>query len=212
VRTVESVNPATGGFELEETAYGGFIIGIKMYFVPISGEKWQQRSHFLQLDPYSGEIDPEKAEAEKEQMRRANMVRSEQVEVIEFNEPNEALWDALTSDGQWDYLRPARSKSKSKGRGANVAKMPDYPLPPGGEYVAGMLPDKPLEQGHVYSKETEDLLVDSLQKASAECDGALVKTLTRSKEVNDFTEKMKEGLDVDDKLRILWESLPQKKK
>ncbi|KIW00594.1 hypothetical protein, variant [Verruconis gallopava] len=212
VRTVESVNPATGGFELEETAYGGFVIGIKMYFVPSSGEKWQQRSHFLQLDPYSGEQDPEKAEAEKEEMRKANMVRSEQIEVIEFNEPNEALWDALTNDDQWDYLRPARAKSKSKGRGANVAKLPDYPPPPGGEYAAGQLPEKPLEQGHVYSKETEDLLVELLKKASAEADAALLKTLTRSKEVTEFIEKMKEGHDVDDKLRALFESLPPKKK
>ena len=212
VRTVESVNPATGGFELEETAYGGFLIGIKMYFVPASGEKWQQRSHFLQLDPYSGDVDPEKAEAEKEDMRRANLVRAEQIEVIEFNEPNEALWDALTSEDQWNYLKPARAKSKSKGRGSSISKLPDYPPPPGGEYAAGALPDKPLEQGHVYSKETEDMLVDQLQKASQEAEQALLKTLTRSKEVNDFIEKMKQGQDVDERLRTLFESLPQKKK
>jgi hypothetical protein len=36
--------------------------------------------------------------------------------------------------------------------------------------------------------------------------------LTRSKEVNEFTEKMKEGQDVDEKLRMLFESLPAKKK
>jgi YEATS domain-containing protein 4 len=166
----------------------------------------------LQLDPYSGEQDPEKAEKEKEEMRRANMVCSELVEIIEFNEPNEALWDALTRNDQWDYLRPARSKSKSKGRGANVAKMPDYPPPPGGEYAAGQLLEKPLDQGHVWSKETEDMVVEILQKASAECDAAMVKTLARSKEVTDFTEKMKEGIDIDDRLRALWESLPQKKK
>lgn len=212
VRTVESVNPATGGFELEETAYGGFLIGIKMYFVPASSEKWQQRNHFLQLDPYSGDVDLEKAEAEKEAMRRANMVRSEQIEVIEFNEPNEALYDALTSEDQWDYLKPARSKSKSKGRGSSISKLPDYPPPPGGEYSAGQLPEKPLEQGHVYSKETEDMLVDQLDKASVEAEQALVKTLGRSKEVNDFIGKMKEGQEVDEKLRLLYESLPQKKK
>jgi YEATS domain-containing protein 4 len=212
VRNVESVNPATGGFELEETAYGGFMIGIKMYFVQASGEKWQQRTHFLQLDPYSGEPDPDKQEAEKEKMRRANMVRAEQIEVIEFNEPNEALWDALTDESQWDYLRPARAKSKSKGRGASQAKLPDYPPPPNGEYAAGQLPEKPLEQGHVYSKETEDLLVDLIAKAEAEADAALLKTLTRSKEVTDFTEKMREGIDVDEKLRTLYEGLPQKKK
>jgi len=212
VRTVESTSPVTGGFELEETAYGGFLIGVKMYFTPTSGEKWQQRSHFLQLDPYSGETDPEKAEAEREAMRQRNMVRSEVVEVIEFNEPNEALWDALTSEDQWDYLRPARSKSKSKARGSNIAKMPDYPPPPGGEYAAGMLPERPLEQGHVWSKETEDLIVEQLANAEAECDAALIKTLGRSKELNDFIEKIKEGNDVDDKLRALCESLPQKKK
>jgi YEATS domain-containing protein 4 len=212
VRTVENVNPATGGFELEETAYGGFLVGVKMYFQPVSGEKWQQRSHFLQLDPYSGNEDVEKQEQEKEDMRRANMVRAEQIETIEFNEPNEALFDALTNDNQWDYLKPARAKSKSKGRGSSISKLPDYPPPPGGEYAANLLPDRPLEQGHVYSKETEDLLVDTLDKASAEAEAALLKTLTRSKEVNEFTEKMKEGQDVDEKLRMLFESLPAKKK
>jgi len=211
-RNVEAPNPTTGGFELEETAYGGFMIGVKMYFVPASGEKWQQRSHFLQLDPYSGEADPEKAEAERQAMTARNLIRSEQVEIIEFNEPNEALWDALTSEDQWDYLRPARSKSKSKGRGTNAAKLPDYPPPPGGEYAVGLLPERPLEQGHVWSKETEDLIVEGLANAERECEGALLKTLGRSKELNDFIEKVKEGSDVDDKLRALWESLPQKKK
>merc|ERR1711939_361513 len=127
------------------------------------------------------------------------MVRAETIEVIEFNEPNEALFDALTSDDQWNYLKPARAKSKSKGRGASISKLPDYPPPPGGEFAAGLLPEKPLEQGHVYSKETEDLLVDQLQKASTEAEQALIKTLGRSKEVNDFIEKMKEGQDVDEK-------------
>lgn len=202
----------TGGYELEETAYGGFNVNVKMYFTPASNEKWQQRTHFLQLEPYSGNPDLEKAEAERAAMTEKNMVRAETLEIIEFNEPNDALWDALTSEDQWDYLRPARSKSKSKARGAAVAKLPDYPHPPGGEYIAGSLPPRPLEQGHVWSKETEDLIVEQLASAEAECDAALIKTLRRSKELNDFIEKLKEGNDVDDKLRTLWESLPPKKK
>ena len=222
VRTVESVNPATGGFEIEETAYAGFLINIKMYFVPASGEKWQQRTHFLQFDPYSGNPDETEAEKEREAMRRANLVRSETVEVVEFNEPNEAFWDALTSPDQWDYLRQAHAKSKgAKSSGSksarsalaqNTARITEYPPPPGGEYVAGSLPEKPLEQGHIWSRETEDLLIDALKKAEEECEGALIKTLTRSKELNTFIESVKEGREIDEKLRTLWESLPQKKK
>ena len=74
------------------------------------------------------------------------------------------------------------------------------------------MPEKPLEQGHVYSKETEDLLVEQLEKSSIEAENELINTMKRSKEVNELIAKLKEGHDVDERLRALYESLPQKKK
>ena len=184
-------------FELEETGYGGFLVGIQLHFQPICNEKKQARQHFLQLEPYGD--DPS-----MEEQRKGGIVRSEIVEAIEFNEPTEALWDALTSDDQWNYLNEPR------GRGKGKARQP-APAPPPGEERSVELPDKG-PPGSAYSKEQEEMLLDMFQKAMDAVDQKTVETLTKSKELNDLLAANKEGQDVMDKLVALNDKLPAKKK
>lgn len=188
-------------FELDETGYGGFMLGIRLYFQPYATEKWQLRQHFLTLEAYGDE--EQRALQEKE-----NLVRSESVEYIEFNEPTESLWDALTSDSQWDYLQEKPvAKGKGKARAANQPKATK--IEESDKTVE--LPDS-APAGSVYSKQVEDKLIEQLNQAQEQAEKELVKVLGRSKEVNDLLAQMKDGQDVNDKLRELWESLPQKKK
>jgi YEATS domain-containing protein 4 len=189
VRNVENAP-----FELEETGYGGFYIVVKLYFQQYAAEKQQQRQHFLQLEPYGDD-------ALMAEQARTGMVRSESVEYIEFNEPTEGLWDALTSDTQWDYLAPA---ARGKGRG-KMAGMP----PPGSRNMD--LPEK-AAPGSVYSKETEDGLLDVLTKAMKKCEEETEAVLKKNKDVNDQLAKAKEGNEVNAKLSELHEKIPHKKK
>lgn len=191
VRNVE--NPP---FELEETGYGGFLVGIQLHFQPNCNEKKQARQHFLQLEPYGDE-------ASMEEQRKSGMVRSEVVEAIEFNEPTEGLWDALTAEDQWNYLTESRGRGKAKAR-------PSITAPPG-EQKSVELPEKG-PPGSAFSKEQEDLLLGMFEKAIATVDQKLIETLTKSKELNDLLLANKEGQDVMEKLIELNEKLPPKKK
>ena len=192
VRTVE-----TPPFELEESGYGGFIIVVKLYFQPIASEKQQQRSHFLQLDRYGDET----LMAEQD---RTGIVRSEVVEFIEFNEPTEALWDALTAEDQWSYLASGSGRGKGKGKSSQIA------LPPL-SVRSVELPDK-APPGSVYSRETEEALLETLTKAMKKCEEETAEVLKKSKTVNDELAKVKEGTDIDAKLLELHEKIPHKKK
>jgi YEATS domain-containing protein 4 len=188
VRTIE--NPP---FVLEETGYGGFFIMVKLYFQQYASEKQQQRQHYLQLEQYGDE----KLMAEQ---KRSGMVRSETVEFIEFNEPTEQLWDALTGDAQWDYLNPG--KGKGKGRSSNV--------PHSGERSVG-LPDH-APAGSVYSKESEKHLLELLDKAMKQCEQQTAEVLKSSKDVNEQLAKLKEAEEVNARLVALHEKVPHKKK
>jgi YEATS domain-containing protein 4 len=202
-RTVENVNPATGGFELEETAYGGFPIIIKMYFQQYASEKWQQRSHFVQLEPYSLDPDPVKAQEEMERQRKDKVI-SEVIEVIEFNEPTEQLWDALTSEAQFDYLKP-RGKGKNRASIGGAAS----------ENGNGNCDEPPptAEKGQLWSLEQENLIIDKLlQNAGNVVDKQLQQVLQRGVEVNKALDKLKSGDEIDDQLKSVYESLPPKKK
>jgi YEATS domain-containing protein 4 len=187
VRTVE-----TPPFELEESGYGGFIIVVKLYFQPIASEKQQQRTHFLQLEPFGDE-------ALQAEQARTGMVRSEFVEYIEFNEPTEGLWDALTADTQWTYINHSgRGKGKSKAV-----------IPAAQRNLE--LPDK-APPGTTYSRETEEALLDIFNKAMQKCDQETIEVIKKSKEVNEETNRLKETSDVDAKLLELHEKIPPKKK
>jgi len=178
-------------FELQETGYGGFFIVVKLYFQPLASEKQQQRQHYLQLEPYGDEATIAKQTAD-------NLVRSEIVEFIEFNEPTEALWDALTSDAQWDYLGAGRGAGKGKARGA-------------AEQRTVALPDKAPE-GSLYSRDQEDALLTNLKSAMKKCEDWSDEAAKKSKEVNEQLAKVKEGTDIDAKLLELHEKVPHKKK
>jgi YEATS domain-containing protein 4 len=179
-------------FELQETGYGGFFIVVKLYFQPIAAEKQQQRQHYLQLEPYGDEA-ALAAQAE------SGLVRSEIVEFVEFNEPTEALWDALTSDAQWDYLGGGRGAGKGKARGVPA------------ELRTVALPEKAPE-GSLYSRDMEDALLTVLKSAMKKCEDMSEEAARKSKEVNEQLAKVKEGTDIDAKLLELHEKVPHKKK
>jgi YEATS domain-containing protein 4 len=187
VRTVENAP-----FELEETGYGGFFVMVKLYFQQYALEKWQQRSHYLQLEPYGDE----KLLAEQ---KRIGIVRSETVEFIEFNEPTEQLWDALTSDNQWEYLVPP-AKGKGKARGVMYT----------GNKSVG-LPDV-ASTGSVYSKETERNLLQVLEKAMKQCDEETKEVAKKHEEVQESLGKIRESEEVNTRLLQLHEKVPHKKK
>jgi YEATS domain-containing protein 4 len=194
VRNVE--NPP---FELEETGYGGFYIAVKLHFQPYSGEKQQQRQHFLQLEPYGDE-------ALLAEQARTGIVRSEVVEFIEFNEPTETFWDALTSEEQWNYMiQPVARGGKGRGKNAAAVGLP----PPQDRSVE--LPDKAVA-GSVYSRETEEALLQTLLKAATKCEEETAEVLKKSKEVNDQLAEAKKGISVDAKLLALHERVPPPKR
>ncbi|KAF2680454.1 yeats-domain-containing protein [Lentithecium fluviatile CBS 122367] len=143
-------------FEVTETGWGGFSIDIRLHFQPMSGEKAQYRQHFLQLEKYGS---PE-MQAEQE---RTGCVRSEFLEVVQFNEPTEALFEALTSEDQWNYLVAGSAKGGKKAAmmamGANGRPKRGFP---GGERSA-QLPEKGGDDVQ-FSQEQEAGLIEMIQQ------------------------------------------------
>jgi len=101
----------TPPFQIEETGWGGFNIEIRLFFAPEVGSKPEYRNHFLQLEPYGSE------EVQKKQTEDG-MVRSEFLDWVEFNEPTEGLFEALTEETQWAVPKGA-GKGKNK-RGSTI--------------------------------------------------------------------------------------------
>ncbi|KAF1995960.1 yeats-domain-containing protein [Amniculicola lignicola CBS 123094] len=135
-------------FEVSETGWGGFTIDIRLHFQPLSGEKAQYRQHFLQLENYG-------TEAQQAQQKASGLVRAEFLEVVQFNEPTEALYEALTAEDQWSYL--LLGKGAGGGKKAAMAAMGANGRPKrgfaGGERAA-QLPEKGGEDVP-YSQEQE---------------------------------------------------------
>jgi len=100
----------TRPFEVRETGWGGFMVDIKFHFQSIAAEKPHSRQHYLQLEPYGDA-------GQQEDQRKAGRVVSEQYEEIEFFDPTEALYNALTADSQFDYLDKGRGKGGKGGKG-----------------------------------------------------------------------------------------------
>lgn len=169
LRTVE--NPP---FEVTETGWGGFSIDIRLHFQPISGEKAQYRQHFLQLEKYGDE----KMQAEQD---KTGCVRSEFQEVVQFNEPTEALYEALTSDSQWDYLAPA-GKGGSKKASLNASGRLKRGLP--NDERSAQLPEKSTD-GSAFSQEDESALIELLLAKAAEVNKELEKETNKRQEVED---------------------------
>ncbi|KAF2104494.1 hypothetical protein NA57DRAFT_70698 [Rhizodiscina lignyota] len=157
-------------FEFIEFGFGGFFIDVRLHFKTVVGERpvWRHQVHFLQLEPYGNE------EQRAAQVANGNHVISETLEVIEFNEPYAELWDALTSENQWDYLeqqKAAAQRGRGKGKGQAA-----YKLPPGqvakdelGNERTVELKEKGTHKDP-YSKAMEKEMLDLIKRASDEVD------------------------------------------
>ncbi|KAF2265075.1 yeats-domain-containing protein [Lojkania enalia] len=163
-------------FEVTETGWGGFTVDVRLHFQPASGEKAQYRQHFLQLEKYGDEKMQARQEAE-------GVVRSEFLEVVQFNEPTEALYEALTSEDQWNYLA-AQAKG---GKKAAMAAIGPNGRPkrgfPGGERSA-QLPEKGGDDVP-FSQEQEQALIGFIKEKI----GVVEKELEEENRRREQTEK-----------------------
>jgi len=103
LRTIE--NPP---YEVTETGWGGFMVDVLLFFVGASTEKPQYRQHYLQLEPYGDE-------AQKAKQIKEGLVRSEYLEVVEFNEPMVELDHALSDPTQFNYMRDIKQQAAQWG-------------------------------------------------------------------------------------------------
>lgn len=104
--------------------------------------------------------------------RDEKIVRSEFLEYIEFNEPTEALWDALTDEGQF----PAMKKS-GRGKGKGKLKEEDS-----GEGTVE-LPES-ATRTNPFSKDLENQVLESLKKAEAQVQVLLEEERKKEKEAH----------------------------
>ena len=148
-------------FEVRETGWGGFPVDVRLHFQPYANEKPQWRSHYLQLEPYGNE-------EEKKMQQERNLVVSETCDFVDFNEPTDALWDALTDEAQWGgtAAQPKSGGGKGKGRPAKnkavvTASTEDD------ESKWAILPEKPSPD-NPYSLQMERTVIDMLQEAEKE--------------------------------------------
>lgn len=165
-------------FEVTETGWGGFTIDVRLHFQPISGEKAQYRQHFLQLEKYGDE----KQQAEQE---RLGCVRSEYLEVVQFNEPTEALFEALTSEDQWNHIAGQHGKAGGK----KAAMMAMAQQRPGGQSTRGFpgkersaqLPEKGGDDVP-FSQENEAALIQFIKDKMGVIDKELEEETKRREE------------------------------
>ncbi|ORY17345.1 yeats family-domain-containing protein [Clohesyomyces aquaticus] len=167
-------------FEVTETGWGGFPIDIRLHFQPISGEKAQYRQHFLQLEKYGDE-------RQQAQQEASGLVRSEFLEVVQFNEPTEALFEALTMDDQWNYLQLPAKGGKKAAMMAQLGQRPKRGYP-GGERSA-QLPDK-ADDNIAFSQEQEHALILSIKEKI----GIVEKSLDEETKRREQTEKKLKAL------------------
>lgn len=133
---------------------------IRLHFAPEVSSKPEYRSHFLQLEYYGDE-------AMQARQREEKIVRSEFLEYIEFNEPTEALWEALTDEGQFP-TKKGRGKGKLKEEeGEGTVELPE-----------------PSTTKSPFSKELEREVLASLDKAEKQVATLLEEEKKREKEAN----------------------------
>jgi YEATS domain-containing protein 4 len=112
---------APGPFEVTETGWGEFEVGVKMTFVPESGEKPASVYHQLKLHPWG-----ENAESARE---RREPVISQNYEEIVFNEPSEAFYEILTNPAPPPTKGKNAAKSKMRKIDERTAEIPDTETP-----------------------------------------------------------------------------------
>lgn len=112
------------------------------------------------------------------EQERTGCVRSEFLEVVQFNEPTEALFDVLTSEDQWNHLMPAgKGGSKKASLGANGRMKRGMP---NGERSA-QLPEKGADEVP-FSQDQEQALIDLLKKKMEEVEKELEKETKKREE------------------------------
>ncbi|KAH7044038.1 yeats family-domain-containing protein [Macrophomina phaseolina] len=159
-------------FEVRETGWGGFTVEIRLYFQPYVGEKHAVRSHYLYLEPYGP---PDNVERQ----RNANLVKAEILDFIEFNEPTEVLYAALTDeDRQWPPEGTGRGKGK--GAAAAAAQAAAQRKAAGQEDRSVELPERATER-NPYSKQMEETFVRLFKQAEVDVDKQ-IEELTKKKE------------------------------
>lgn len=163
-------------FEVEETGWGGFNVEIRLFFAGEASQKAEYRTHFLQLEPYGDDAMRAKQEAEK-------MVRSEYLEVIEFNEPTEVFYDMLTSNDQW-----GTTGKKSAGKGRGKGKRESTSGADGATEGSVELMET-TTPNNAFSKQLEQQILDMLRKAEKEVDAELATVL---KDRQDIEKELKE--------------------
>lgn len=151
-------------FHIEETGWGGFNVDIRLFFAPEAGAKAEGRTHFLQLETYGDEANQAKQNQEK-------MVRSEFLDYVEFNEPTETLYEALTDEGQW----PTNKKSRGKGKGKRTVEGD------GGDGTVE-LPDMSTA-GNEFSKQLEQQILGVLGRAGKEVEEEIEAIVKSRKEL-----------------------------
>ncbi|MCJ1475250.1 NuA4 histone H4 acetyltransferase complex and the SWR1 complex subunit [Lambiella insularis] len=170
LRTVESPP-----FEVTETGWGEFEVGIKLFFVPEASEKPLSVYHQLKLHPYIG------TDEEKDKVRRdGGEVGSKCYEEVCFNEPVEVFYEILTQGN-------GREKEKGKGKG----KAKSLGARGGGG-------DKPTERsaeipndGKPYSHMMEAREIDRLTEAVKQVNSRLAEERAKLAEREKLLEELK---------------------
>lgn len=181
---------------------------MRLHFPPSAHEKPQWRSLYLQLEPYG-------TDAEQAAQRQAKLVRSETCDFVEFNEPTEAFFDALTTDAQWDYLDPAASGHGGPGRrgGKGKGKRGGGAFALGGAGAAAAaggaggaqggqaertveLPARP-SPGNPYSAQMEADTVEVLAAKRRELDELIAGEARREEEVRERLARLREEVGAD---------------
>lgn len=152
-------------FEITETGWGGFNVDVRLFFVSEASAKPEWRSHYLQLEPYGGE------ELQAKQAS-TQMVRSDFLDFVEFNEPTDAFYELLTGDEQFDQGRRGRGKGKGKAKAAKIVSNGEGSV----ELPEKETPDNP------FARSSEKQLLEMLASAEAKIDELLVEEKTKNEQ------------------------------
>lgn len=135
LRTIESPP-----FEVTETGWGEFEVGLKLFFVPEASEKPISVYHQLKLHPYGG------TEEEREKVRReGGEVGSKCYEEVCFNEPVEAFYEVLTQGNGGDKTK-GKGKGKSWGRGGDKPAEKSAEIPNDGKPYSHMMEAREIDR------------------------------------------------------------------
>jgi len=144
-----------------------------MYYVSETGEKPQTLYHHLRLHPW-GKTDEERAKS----LRSNGDIISWNYEEQLFNEPYEPFYNILISGAHLKGHPPPDASGGGKGKGKGKgAKPPPLPDPSSGVVLerSALIP-KAMSDKSPFSRETEQLELEMLQRALAKAEELTAKT------------------------------------